>query len=374
MILNKNNNPVRVLHIVTTMNRGGLETMIMNYYRHIDRSKVQFDFLVHRDFEADYDKEILDLGGKIYRISRLNPFSFKYHRKLNDFFKNHHEYQIVHVHQDCMSSIALKAVMKNNIPIRIAHSHNANQDKNIKYLIKRFYMRSIPKYATDLFACGEDAGNWMFNGKSFKILNNAIDSNLFKFNLETRNKIRSEMNLDDKFVVGHVGRFDLQKNHSFLIDIFYEIQKIKNDSILLLIGSGGGESFIKEKVEELGMEDKVIFMGLRNDVNKLMQAMDVFVFPSLYEGLPVTLIEAQASGLPIIKSHNVSDQCILIDNVVSISLDKSAKIWAEKSLEVLDSYKRLDTSQEIINAGYDISSNAKWLENYYLNEVSKIGK
>ena len=366
--------PIRVLHIVTYMGRGGLETMIMNYYRHIDRSKVQFDFLVHRDFEADYDKEILDLGGKIYHISRLNPFSFKYHRELNDFFKNHPEYQIVHVHQDCMSAIALKVAMKNNVPIRTAHSHNANQDKNIKYLIKRFYMRSIPKYATDLFACGEDAGNWMFNGKSFKILNNAIDSNLFKFNLETRNKIRSEMNLDDKFVVGHVGRFDLQKNHSFLIDIFYEIQKIKNDSILLLIGSGGGESFIKEKVEELGMEDKVIFMGLRNDINVLMQAMDVFIFPSLYEGLPVTLIEAQASGLPIIKSDNISDQCILTDNVVSISLDKSAHIWAKEILNFVNSFDRKDTSLEIIINGYDISSNAKWLENYYLNEVSKIGK
>ena len=366
--------PIRVLHIVTTMNRGGLETMIMNYYRHIDRSKVQFDFLVHRDFEADYDREILDLGGKIYRISRLNPFSFKYHKELNDFFKNHPKYKIVHVHQDCMSSIALKAAMKNNVPIRIAHSHNANQDKNIKYMIKRFYMRSIPRYATDLFACGEDAGNWMFKGKSFKILNNAIDSDLFKFNIDIRDEIRNDLNLNNKFVVGHVGRFDLQKNHSFLIDIFYEIQKIRTDSILLLIGNGDGKLTIKEKVRKLNIEDKVIFMGVRNDVNNLMQAMDAFVFPSLYEGLPVTLIEAQASGLPIIKSDNVSDQCILTDNVVSISLDKSANSWAKEILNFVNSFDRKDTGLEIINNGYDISSNAKWLENYYLNEVSKIGK
>lgn len=366
--------PIRVLHIVTTMNRGGLETMIMNYYRHIDRSKVQFDFLVHRDFEADYDREILDLGGKIYRISRLNPFSFKYHKELNDFFKNHPEYKIVHVHQDCMSSIALKAAMKNNVPIRIAHSHNANQDKNIKYLIKRFYMRNIPRYATDLFACGEDAGNWMFKSKAFKILNNAIDSDLFKFNMNIRDEVRTDLNLNNKFVVGHVGRFDLQKNHSFLIDIFYEIQKIRTDSILLLIGSGDGKLTIKEKVRKLNIEDKVIFMGVRNDVNNLMQAMDAFVFPSLYEGLPVTLIEAQASGLPIIKSDNVSDQCILTDNVVSISLDKSAYSWAKEIFNFVDSFDRKNTSLEIINNGYDISSNAKWLENYYLNEVSKIEK
>lgn len=366
--------PIRILHIVTYMGRGGLETMLMNYYRHIDKSKVQFDFLVHRDFEADYDREILDLGGRIYRISRLNPFSFKYHKELNNFFKNHPEYQIIHVHQDCMSSIALKIAMKNKIPIRIAHGHNANQDKNIKYLIKRFYMRSIPRYATDLFACGVDAGNWMFESKSFKVLNNAIDSNLFKLNTDIRDEVRNVLNLNNKFVVGHVGRFDLQKNHSFLIDIFYEIQKIRTDSILLLIGCGNGELTIKEKVKKLNIENKVIFMGVRNDVNKLMQAMDVFVFPSLYEGLPVTLIEAQASGLSIIKSDNISDQCILTDNVVSISLDKSAYSWAKEILNFVNSFDRKDTSLEIINNGYDISSNAKWLENYYLNEVSKIGK
>ena len=365
---------IRVLHVVTYMGRGGLETMLMNYYRKIDRTRIQFDFLVHRDFEADYDQEILKLGGKIYRVPKLNPFSIRYRKALNLFFKNHPEYQIVHVHQDCMSSIALKAAMKNNVPIRIAHSHNANQDKNIKYLIKRFYMRSISKYATDLFACGKDAGNWMFGNKPFKILNNAIDSNLFRLNVEIRNKIRSEMNIDDKFVVGHVGRFSQQKNHSFLIDIFFEILKANQDAILLLIGSGDGESAIKEKVKKLNIEDKVIFLGVRNDVNMLMQAMDVFVFPSLYEGLPVTLIEAQASGLPIIKSDNVSDQCILTDNVASISLDKSAHIWAKEILNFVNSFDRKDTSLKIINNGYDISSNAKWLENYYLNEVSKIGK
>ena len=143
---------VRVLHIVTYMGRGGLETMLMNYYRNIDRSKVQFDFLVHRDFKADYDDEIESLGGRIYRISPLNPFSLNYYKELDSFFKEHEEYKIVHVHQDCMSSIALKVAKKNNVPIRIGHSHNANQDKNLKYILKRIYMKSIPAYATHLFA------------------------------------------------------------------------------------------------------------------------------------------------------------------------------------------------------------------------------
>lgn len=366
--------PIRVLHIVTTMNRGGLETMIMNYYRHIDRSKVQFDFLVHRDFEADYDREILDLGGKIYRISRLNPFSFKYHKELNDFFKTHPEYQIVHVHQDCMSSIALKAAMKNNIPIRIAHSHSSSQNKNIKYLIKKYYMKKIQKYATNLFACGQEAGDWMFSGNNYVILKNAIDTNLYKYSLKNSIAIKKELDLENKIVIGHVGNFTYPKNHNFLIDIFTEILKINSKAVLLLVGGGTEKINIQEKVISLGLEDKVIFMGVRNDVNKLMQAMDVFVFPSLYEGLPVTLIEAQASGLPIIKSDNVSDQCILTDNVVSVSLDKSANGWAKEILNFVNSFDRKDTSLEIINNGYDISSNAKWLENYYLNEVSKIGK
>ena len=366
--------PIRVLHIVTTMNRGGLETMIMNYYRHIDRSKVQFDFLVHCDFEADYDREIKDLGGKIYRISRLNPFSFKYHKELNDFFKNHPEYKIVHVHQDCMSSIALKAAMKNNVPIRIAHSHSSSQNKNIKYLIKKYYMKKIPKYATNLFACGQEAGDWMFSGNNYVILKNAIDTNLYKYSLKNSIAIKKELDLENKIVIGHVGNFTYPKNHNFLIDIFSEVLKINSKAVLLLVGGGTEKTNIQEKVISLGLEDKVIFMGVRNDVNKLMQAMDVFVFPSLYEGLPVTLIEAQASGLPIIKSDNVSDQCILTDNVVSISLDKSADSWAKEILNFVNSFDRKDTSLEIINNGYDISSNAKWLENYYLNEVSKIGK
>lgn len=369
------NYPIKILHVVTTMNRGGLETMLMNFYRNIDRTKVQFDFLVHRDFEADYDKEILSLGGKIYHISRLNPFSFKYHKELNVFFKNHKEYEIVHVHQDCMSSLALKAAKKNNILIRIAHSHNTNQDKNIKYLIKRLYMKSIPKYATDLFACGKDAGKWMYKNDSFKTINNAIDTNLLKYNKNIRNKLRNSMNLNDNdLIIGHVGRFDYQKNHQFLIDVFKEILKIKNDAKLLLVGGGKDFNSIVEKAKLLNINKNIIFTGVRDNVDELMQAMDIFVFPSIYEGLPVTLIEAQASGLPIVKSNNVPDQCIITDNVYSMSLDQSPHEWAKKILDIASNFKRKDTSQQIIDNGYDIRTNAKWLEKFYLDEVNKIGK
>ena len=364
--------PTRVLHVVTTMNRGGLETMLMNYYRYIDRNLVQFDFLVHRDSESDYEQEILSLGGRIYHLPRLNPFSIHYHKELDSFFKNHPEYQIVHVHQDCMSSIALKAAYKNHIPVRIAHSHSSSQDKNIKYLIKRYFMRSIPQYATHLFACGEEAGNWMFNGANYQIVKNAIDSKLFSYNKNIRNKIRKEFNFsNNQMVIGHVGRFNYPKNHEFLIEIFNEVHKIINDSKLLLVGTGVLEDEIRKKVNELSLTDDVIFFGNRNDVNDLMQAMDIFVFPSHYEGLPVTLVEAQASGLPIIKSNYVPDQCIMTPNVYTLSLSNSSKEWANKIIDIMKEYKRTDASHYIIENKYDVSANAKWLEKFYMEEIEK---
>ena len=362
---------IRVLHVVTYMGRGGLETMLMNYYRNIDRNNIQFDFLVHRDFEADYDKEILELGGHIYHLPRLNPFSPSYHKQLNQFLKEH-DYKIIHVHQDCLSSIALKAAYKNQIPVRIAHSHNANQDKNIKYLIKRYFMKSIPQYATHLFACGKEAGDWMFKGKDFTIMNNAIDSQRFVYDESQRNIIRNKLNItiNDK-ILGHVGRFSFQKNHDFIIDVFHQLYLLDNSYKLLLIGTGDLQEQIKEKVKQLNLENNVIFLGNRSDVNELMQAMDVFIFPSHYEGLPVTLVEAQASGLPILKSSHVPDQCIMTPYVYTLSLDDDVNIWTHKIIDIYNHHQRSDISKYIKEAGYDIKENAKWLEEFYLKGVSQ---
>lgn len=361
--------PIRVLHVVTYMGRGGLETMLMNYYRHIDRDKIQFDFLVHRDFKADYDDEILSLGGRIYHIPKLNPFSSHYHQELNNFFTNHPEYKIVHVHQDCLSSFALKAAKRNNVPVRIAHSHSSSQDKNIKYIIKRYFMKSIPSYATHLFACGKEAGDWMFGGAKYQIVRNAIDVFSFIYNQEIRNEIRDSLNIGNNLVIGHVGRFNYPKNHDFLIDIFSEIHQINNNTKLMLVGTGELEESIKEKVKKLNLTDHIMFLGSRNDVNQLMQAMDIFVFPSHYEGLPVTLVEAQASGLYIVKSDNVPQQCVMTPNVMSISLNMTAQEWAQQILDI--HYERKDTSQYIKDAGYDIQQNSQWLQDFYIQEVSQ---
>lgn len=360
---------VRVLHVVTHMNRGGLETMIMNYYRNIDRTKVQFDFLVHRDYKCDYDDEIEKLGGKIYRLPLLNPFSFDYRKKLNNFFKQHKEYKIVHVHQDCLSSVILKVAYKNNIKVRIAHSHTENQDRNIKYIIKLFYRRFIPKYATHLFACGKAAGEWMFRGSDFEIINNAIDVEKYIYNETARKKIRKEFNIsDDEFVIGHIGRFSPVKNHTFILDVFAEVVKNVN-SKLLLVGDGELKQDMKNKVISLGIEDKVVFTGVRSDIPDLLQAMDVFLFPSWYEGLPVTLVEAQTTGINCILSDNISEQSIMVkQNVQQISLDKPVNDWAEAIINCKFK-ERTDCSSEIINAGYSIKNEAIKLQNFYINCV-----
>lgn len=183
---------IRVLQVVTNMDRGGLESMLMNYYRHIDREKIQFDFLVHRQERAAFDDEIETLGGRIYRLPRLVPWSKSYLSALNRFFDEHTGYKVVHVHQDCLSSVILKAAKQHDIPVRIAHSHNANQDKNLKYPIKLWYKRSIPEYATNLFACGKDAGDWMFGGASYQIINNAIDVAAYTYDSTKRQEMRRQ--------------------------------------------------------------------------------------------------------------------------------------------------------------------------------------
>lgn len=362
--------PIRVLHVVTYMGRGGLETMIMNYYRNIDRSKVQFDFLTHRDEIWDYDDEIERLGGKIYHLPRLNPFSHKYLKSLDNFFKEHKEYKIVHCHQDCLSGIVLKHAKKNGVPFTIAHSHSSNQNKNLKYLIKLIAKKSLPKYADYLLACGKDAGEWMFNTSDFTILNNAIDTERYIYNEEKALEMKKKLGITDKFVIGHVGRFRQEKNHSFIIDIFKEVCEKEPNSTLLLVGDGPLEDEIKKKVDDLGLLDKVKFLGAREDVNDLMQGMDVFILPSLYEGIPLTMIESQASGLNCIISDKVPTECIVTKNVKSISLEESPKYWADEIIKSKNKTRK-NLYNEIQDAKFDIKSNAIWLQGFYLKNIAK---
>lgn len=359
---------IRVLQVVTYMGRGGLETMLMNYYRYIDRSRVQFDFLVHRNFEADYDEEIRELGGRIYHVPRLIPWSGSYRKKLKDFFRAHPEYKIVHVHQDCLSSVALQCAKECGVSVRIAHSHNSSQDKNWKYLIKRYYMKQIPKYATELFACSKSAGRWMFGENTFQMLNNAIDVKEYEYSSSVDMEVRKELGLGDGIIIGHVGRFNPQKNHEFLIDIFYACMKLDSNIKLMLVGDGAEKDKIQKKVQDMNLQHNVVFTGIRSDVNRLMQAMNVFVFPSLYEGLPVTMIEAQAAGLPCVISDHVPDECVITKDLVTTKkLTKAPTEWASWVLQQA-LLTRENHKEEIIEAGYDISNAAKELEKFYLQK------
>lgn len=340
--------------------------MLMNYYRHMDREKIQFDFLEHRRDRAAYDDEIESLGGRIFRLPRLNPLSSDYFHALNAFFAVHPEYRIVHSHLDCMSAYPLCAAKNAKVPVRIAHAHSTSQDRNWKLVFKLISKKLISLYTTDLFACSADAGEWMFGTKDVHILPNAIDIERYAFNLLIRNQTRKVLGLDDAFVIGHVGRFSAVKNHSFLTDVFAQIKRQEPNSKLLLVGAGSEMQAVQQKVKALGLGADVIFTGVRNDVANLMQAMDVFVFPSLYEGLGIVLIEAQSAGLPCVVSDVIPREAYLTDLVTAEKLSSSVETWAEKILEKRE-VLRTDRRAEIAAHGFDITTEAVKLQEFYIN-------
>ena len=313
----------------------------------------------------------MSLGGQIFHLSKLYPISSLYKKELDEFFNSHQEYKVVHSHLDCMSGIPLKEAKKCHVPYRIAHAHSSNQTKDMKYPLKLIIKRNIVENANYLFACGEQAGKWMFNTDNFKVLNNAIDAKAYSFNCNYRTEIRDEFNIPtDSLVIGHVGRIMTPKNHKFIIDIFNQFHKDHHNSYLMLVGEGELKSSIQDKVRTLGLEDYVIFTGLRSDVNELLQAMDIFLFPSLYEGLPVSIVEAQAAGLPCLISDKVPIECKKTDLVYQLDLEDSVDVWSDKIHE-LSHITRRDTYDEIKKSGFDIVENAKWLENFYIDLYKK---
>ena len=358
---------LRILQAVNIMDRAGLENMLMNYYRHIDRERIQFDFLTHRDCEGAYDSEIRELGGNIYRAPRLYPQNLKkYSRFMQDFYNEHPEYKIIHSHIDAMSYFVLSAAKQNNVSVRIAHSHTSKLEIDYKLPIKYFGLKKLSSVITESCACGKTAGEFMFPNGKYKIINNAIDLTKFQYNREIRSDVRNALGLDGKFVIGHVGRYCKIKNQMLLLDVFAEVKKIKPESILLLVGKGPDEQMIRNKISKLGLENSVMMLIDRSDVDRLYQAFDVFVLPSLFEGVPVVGIEAQASGLPCIVSDRISDEILITNNIQSIPIKSPAIEWANKILNC--NLKRNDRArQELSNAGYDIETEAKKLQDWYFS-------
>lgn len=363
--------PIRVLHENAIMDVGGIECLLMNIYRNIDRNKVQFDFMVHRKKEGYFDREIESLGGKIYRCEPFNPFHhFAYLNSMKKIFQDHPEYKIFHAHAD-LNMWPLRVAKEAGIPVRIAHSHNARSTLDLKRLFMEYGKISIKRYCTQMFACSETAALSLYGKKAVEnnqviYVKNGIEPEKYRFNEAIREQIRREFHLEDKFVVGHIGRFAEQKNHTFLLDIFQLVHRQEPRAVLLLIGTGALLPKIQQKAESLGISDSVIFAGVRSDVPQLLQAMDVFAFPSLYEGLPVTLIETQAAGLPCIVANTVSREAAVTTGLINWLPLSSPQKWADSILQYRDTYQRVDTIESIKSAGYDIRKTAKKLEEFYL--------
>ncbi len=355
---------IRILQCVNDMHRAGLETMLMNYYRNIDRTKIQFDFLTHRPYRSDYDDEIESLGGKIYYAPRLYPNNYpKYFKWMSDFFKEHPEYKIVHSHIDAMSYLPLYAAKKAGVPIRIAHSHSTAIDKDYKYFLKQFFRFRINTVCNLRLSCGQEAGNFLFRNKNFDVIPNAVDAQKFYYNEEIRNTKRTELNITNELVIGHIGRFSYPKNHKFLIKVFNELLKIKPNSMLLLVGTGEKEKEIKKQIKSLGIESKVKFLGNRNDTNEIYQAMDVFVMPSLFEGIPLVGIEAQFADLPCVFSNKIPQEVKFNDKSVFIPLGNPQE-WTCQ-ITRFSKLKRDCPSQ--YSSVYNISNSIKVLEEVYIN-------
>ncbi len=356
---------IRILQVVNKMDRAGLETMLMNYYRNIDRAQVQFDFLTHREEDGAYDEEIKSLGGKVYHAPRLYPQNYPaYFKWMDKFFSEHPEYKIVHSHIDAMSAFPLYASKKNNIPVRIAHSHSSKLDKDFKLPIKYAALKFIPKVANVNYACGKVAGEFMYPSQKFRIINNAVDIEKFSFDQNKRKEIQQILDIENKYVVGHVGRYCYIKNQVFLLKIFKELLIEKPESVLLLVGKGEDEQKLRSFASELGIKEKVKFLIDRDDVDELYNAMDVFVMPSLFEGLPVVSVEAQANGLPCILSDNISEEAVLTSSVKMLSLNENAGLWANEILGT-DIYRNPNATVQLVEKGYDIKIEAKKLEDWY---------
>lgn len=357
--------PIRVAQMMTDMNYGGVEMVVMNYYRHIDRTKVQFDFFALEGSAVPQREEIERLGGRVYIVPKYTHLS-AYEKEIIRLFRQN-QYKIVHSHMNTLSVFSLWGAKKAGIPNRIAHNHSTAGKGETKKNIIKYALRPFAKiYPTKLCACSQYAGEWLYGKNAeFQVFNNAIDLSRYSYDPQKAAAARKELGLEDKLVVGHIGRFCYQKNHDFLIDIFNEIHKQRQEAVLLLIGEGELEQDIRNKVKKLGLTDSVRFMGKQKDTSEFYQAMDCFVLPSRYEGLGVVAIEAQACSVPVICTTAVPKDAKITSSVKFIGLDESSSNWADCVLDVIKTQVKRNEREEVRKAGYDIEVEAQKLTDFY---------
>lgn len=342
----------------------GITMSVVNYFKNIDNKKIQIEF-VAPSVVNDIEKDIKKKNGKVHIIKGRTKNPIKYIKNLSELIKNN-KYDIIQAHGSsailCLEMIAAK---KAGCKIRIAHCRNTKTNHKLldKMLRPIFY-----KTYTHGFACGQDAGKWLFKDKNFEIINNGKDIEKFQFNEKVRMEFRKKYNLDNKIVIGHVGRFNEQKNHSYLIDVFYELLKSNEKYFLVLIGTGHLQETIKKKVKELGIEKNVLFVGDSKEVEKWLQTMDIMIFPSKYEGFPNVLIEWQIAGLPCLISSTITKEVKCTELVRFESINEQPKEWAKiiEKMKLEDrNASREKIKAQIAKSGYDIKENAKKLEKIY---------
>ena len=372
---------IRVLHVLGNTQLGGAESRVMDLYRHMDRERVRFDFLVHTEKEGHFDKEIKELGGQIFCVPRFRLYNFfSYRKAVKNFFEGHREFQAVQGHITSTASIYLPIAKKAGIPVTIAHARSAGVDKGIKGKMTRWMRRNLSKKADYLFTCSELAGISVFGEKAVRegktiFIPNAIDCRLFAYNEKKRMELRRKLGIEDKYVIGHVGRFHYAKNHEYLLHIFAELCKkeklnedLKNKKsfVLLLLGEGSGMEGARALAEELGIADTVYFLGNRDNIYDYYQAMDYFVYPSRYEGLPGTMVEAQASGLKCVMSDTICREVAVTELVHTMDIRADAALWADYIRETAD-YQRKSHVEEMQKAGFDVNGQAERMMAFYEN-------
>ncbi len=360
----------RVLFVVSgAMVLGGTETMLMNWYRNFNREKIQVDFVCYGDNNGAYDEEIRRLGGEIYRLPSKRENIIKNLFGIYMICKKK-KYEIIHVHMDAMSFYPLLMAKLAGVRTRICHCHSTNHlyTSRFNLFLKKVLTNLLPIVATDLFACSDASGKWLYKKRKYTVIHNAIQVEKFKYNPETERRIRNDLGIADKVIVGNVGNMNYPKNHLFMIDVFSAVKKLIGNAVLILVGDGSDKEQILDKICSLGLEEDVFLLGQRNDVCDIIQSFNVFLLTSIFEGFPVVLVEAQTAGVPCVVSDSITEEVRITDLVKKMSLKENADVWASAVVEQAQ-YEKRDTCAEIIQSGFDIANESKKLENFYLNRL-----
>jgi glycosyltransferase involved in cell wall biosynthesis len=364
--------PIRVLQVFTVLNIGGAETNLMNYYRKLNPNEIQMDFLVHRE-GGFFEQEVLDNGSKIFRLPSMHPATLRaYKKEVDAFFKEHAlNYDIVHGQLSELGIIIYQTAKKYGIPVRIAHAHNSKMDWDLKAPFRTIWKHQMRKYINGFFSCGDESSVWLFGKKLAQkafVMPNSIDVSRFKYDEQIVHQYKKDLGISKDYSFLHIGRFATQKNHTFLIDVFQKIVAQLPEAKLFLVGLGELQEKIEEKVKKYALEKNVIFLGRRDDVNQLMQTCNYFLFPSLYEGFSVAMIEAQASGMHSFISNSIPPEAILLkENVSVISLKKTSQDWADEIVKQIHIgiTRDFDAYIKIKQAGYDVNDNVSLLYQEY---------